>query len=203
MPLSDQHALFRVLDVSRRIGVSLSASALMIPQKSVTALIGVSDRPQEKRAGGCEAAACGRTAPGERRAKAVDPTEIILLDGGMGTMLQAAGLPLGELPELWNLLRPETVTAVQRRYVEAGSRVLYTNTFGANRYKPRAARYGVARDRRGGRDIARAAAGYGLGRHRVLDIADGAAVDAGESANEMSACSDAPWRDRQSRCRLG
>ena len=57
MPLSDQFALFRVLDVSRRIGVSLSQSALMIPQKSVTALIGVSDRPQEKRARGC--AGCG------------------------------------------------------------------------------------------------------------------------------------------------
>lgn len=53
MPLSDQHALFRVLDVSRRIGVSLSAGGLMIPQKSVTALIGVSDRPQEKRSRGC------------------------------------------------------------------------------------------------------------------------------------------------------
>ena len=46
MPLSDQFKLFRVLDVSRRIGVTLSDSALMIPQKSVTALIGVSDRPQ-------------------------------------------------------------------------------------------------------------------------------------------------------------
>ena len=57
MPLSDQHAFFRVLDVSRRIGVTLSDSALMIPQKSVTALIGVSDRPQEKRGRGC--GSCG------------------------------------------------------------------------------------------------------------------------------------------------
>ena len=57
MPLSDQRALFRVLDISRRIGVTLSESALMIPQKSVTALIGVSYRPQPKRARGCEA--CG------------------------------------------------------------------------------------------------------------------------------------------------
>ena len=57
MPLSDQFALFRVLDVSRRIGVTLSDSALMIPQKSVTALIGVSDRPQEKRGRGC--GSCG------------------------------------------------------------------------------------------------------------------------------------------------
>lgn len=53
MPLSDQQALFRVLDVSRRIGVSLSSSGLMIPQKSVTALIGVSDRPQKKRGRSC------------------------------------------------------------------------------------------------------------------------------------------------------
>ena len=65
----------------------------------------------------------------------MDPSEIILLDGGMGTMLQAAGLPIGQLPELWNVTRPEAVTAIHRRYVEAGSRVLYTNTFGANRYK--------------------------------------------------------------------
>ena len=53
----------------------------------------------------------------------------------MGTQLQAAGLQLGELPEMWNLTHPEQVTAIQRRYVEAGSQVLYTNTFGANRYK--------------------------------------------------------------------
>ena len=57
MPLSDQFALFRVLDVSRRIGVTLSDSALMIPQKSVTALIGVSERPQPRRGRGC--GACG------------------------------------------------------------------------------------------------------------------------------------------------
>ena len=61
--------------------------------------------------------------------------ELIILDGGMGTMLQAAGLPVGQIPELWNCTQPETVAAIQRRYVEAGSRVLYTNTFGANRRK--------------------------------------------------------------------
>ena len=65
----------------------------------------------------------------------MDYDKIILLDGAMGTMLQAAGLPVGQLPELWNITQPETVTAIQRRYVEAGSRVLYTNTFGANRFK--------------------------------------------------------------------
>ena len=53
MPLKQQEELFRVLDVTRRIGVSLSESGLMLPQKSVTALIGVSDRPQPRRHRGC------------------------------------------------------------------------------------------------------------------------------------------------------
>ena len=57
MPLSDQRAIFHLLDVSRRIGVSLSESNLMIPQKSVTALIGVSDRQQPRRGRGCEVCA--------------------------------------------------------------------------------------------------------------------------------------------------
>lgn len=53
-PLSEQRAIFRLLDVSRRIGVSLSDSGLMIPQKSVTALIGVSQRPIPKQRTGCK-----------------------------------------------------------------------------------------------------------------------------------------------------
>lgn len=65
----------------------------------------------------------------------MDKPELIILDGGMGTMLQAAGLPMGQIPELWNITQPEKVAAVQRKYVEAGSTVLYTNTFGANRCK--------------------------------------------------------------------
>jgi 5-methyltetrahydrofolate--homocysteine methyltransferase len=84
--------------------------------------------------------------------------EFILLDGGMGTQLQAAGLPMGAMPELWNLTEAEKVTAVHRRYVEAGSRVLYTNTFGVNRLK--AARCGrtVRELVEGGVRCARAAA---------------------------------------------
>ena len=91
----------------------------------------------------------------------MEQTELILLDGAMGTMLQAAGLPVGALPELWNLTEPEKVTAVQRRYVEAGSRVLYTNTFGANRYKTAHCGKSVAELIAGGVRCARAAAeGY-------------------------------------------
>ena len=61
--------------------------------------------------------------------------EITILDGATGTMLQAAGLPLGELPEVWNITHPDAVTAINRQYVDAGSDVIYTNTFGANRLK--------------------------------------------------------------------
>ena len=63
------------------------------------------------------------------------PVEITILDGATGTMLQAAGLPLGELPESWNITHPDVVTSINRKYVEAGSHVIYANTFGANRHK--------------------------------------------------------------------
>lgn len=61
--------------------------------------------------------------------------DFLILDGGMGTMLQAKGLPLGGVPELWNLERPDDITAIHRAYVEAGSDVVYANTFGCNRLK--------------------------------------------------------------------
>jgi len=57
---------------------------------------------------------------------------ILYLDGGMGTLLQARGLSLGELPEMWNLTHPEEITAIHRAYFDAGSNVVNTNTFGAN-----------------------------------------------------------------------
>ncbi len=56
----------------------------------------------------------------------------VYLDGGTGTLLQAAGLPLGELPERWNLSRADVVQDIHRRYFEAGSNIVATNTFGAN-----------------------------------------------------------------------
>ena len=88
----------------------------------------------------------------------MESNKIILLDGAMGTMLQAAGLPMGQVPELWNITHPETVSAIQRRYVEAGSRVLYTNTFGANRYKAAGCGRSVAELVAAGVRCARAAA---------------------------------------------
>ena len=57
---------------------------------------------------------------------------IVRLDGGMGTLLQQAGLPFGELPERWNITHSETVSNIHRDYFNAGSDVVCTNTFGAN-----------------------------------------------------------------------
>ena len=58
-----------------------------------------------------------------------------LFDGAMGTMLQAAGLKAGDLPELLNLTNPDEITAIHRAYTEAGADIATTNTFGANRIK--------------------------------------------------------------------
>ena len=57
----------------------------------------------------------------------------LLFDGGLGTWLQAAGLPPGERPETWNLTRPDFMLETHRQYLNAGARALTANTFGANR----------------------------------------------------------------------
>lgn len=59
-------------------------------------------------------------------------TKTVYLDGAMGTQLQERGLPLGVLPEEWNITHAEEVTAIHRAYFEAGSDVVLANTFGAN-----------------------------------------------------------------------
>ena len=57
------------------------------------------------------------------------------LDGAMGTELLAAGLPLGQRPEILCFIAPEVVADIHRRYLRAGSDVIYANTFGANAHK--------------------------------------------------------------------
>ena len=57
----------------------------------------------------------------------------VLLDGALGTQLLKRGLRAGECPDAWNLSRPAEVEAVARSYVEAGSEIISTNTFRANR----------------------------------------------------------------------
>ena len=60
---------------------------------------------------------------------------LLYLDGGMGTLLQEQGLLPGELPERWNMSHPEVIVGIHKDYYDAGSHVVNTNTFGANRLK--------------------------------------------------------------------
>jgi 5-methyltetrahydrofolate--homocysteine methyltransferase len=59
----------------------------------------------------------------------------ILADGAMGTMLFLSGLQFGDPPEVWNLTQPDVVRRIHRGYLDAGSRILLTNTFGGNRLR--------------------------------------------------------------------
>ena len=67
---------------------------------------------------------------------------IEIFDGAMGTMLQAGGLKAGACPELMNVDAPEVVKKIHRAYIDAGSTIITTNTFGASRLK--LAHYGIA-----------------------------------------------------------
>jgi 5-methyltetrahydrofolate--homocysteine methyltransferase len=59
----------------------------------------------------------------------------VLLDGAMGTMLMDAGLEQGNPPEEWNVLHPERIREVHRKYIESGSRIILTNSFGGTRFR--------------------------------------------------------------------
>jgi 5-methyltetrahydrofolate--homocysteine methyltransferase len=63
---------------------------------------------------------------------------VLVLDGAMGTMLFQAGLAPGACPELWNAERPEILQGIHRAYIEAGSDLIETNTFGGTRLKLKA-----------------------------------------------------------------
>ena len=56
----------------------------------------------------------------------------ILLDGAMGTMLMDAGMEAGESPEEWNVLHPDKVRKIHRDYIQAGSQIILTNSFGGS-----------------------------------------------------------------------
>lgn len=91
--------------------------------------------------------------------------ELLFFDGGMGTLLQEKGLLPGELPESWNIKRRETVIEIHRKYYEAGSDVVLTNTFGANALKFHDESYSVE-------EIIKAAA-ENANEARRLGVADG------------------------------
>src|SRR5208283_985976 len=60
-------------------------------------------------------------------------TAPIVIDGGWNTELQALGLERGQCPDLWNIAKADSVESVGRSYVNAGSKIILTNTFRSNR----------------------------------------------------------------------
>ncbi len=90
-----------------------------------------------------------------------------ILDGSWGTLLQTMGLPAGTCPDAWNIERPDQVEAIGRLYVEAGSQIIVTNTFRANRLT--LARHGLGdRVRDVNRAGARASLAAARGRAKVF-----------------------------------
>lgn len=90
--------------------------------------------------------------------------DVLIADGATGTMLQAAGLPAGVPGEAWVLERPEEIVRLHRAYMQAGSELLLTSTFGgtASRLKAAGLQARVAEVNRRAAELAREAAGEDL-----------------------------------------
>ncbi|QGU94763.1 homocysteine methyltransferase [Clostridium bovifaecis] len=69
--------------------------------------------------------------------------QFVFFDGAMGTMLQNSGLTAGEVPETYNILHPQIIKEIHERYIQAGAKVITTNTFGANELKLKDTEYDV------------------------------------------------------------
>lgn len=93
--------------------------------------------------------------------------KVLIFDGAMGTMLQKAGLVGGELPELYNVTKPEIVKSIHKAYIEAGADIITANTFGANRYKIDETDFSVKEVIKAGIDIAKSVAN---GKLVALDV---------------------------------
>lgn len=101
--------------------------------------------------------------------------DFLVLDGGMGTQLQAAGMQPGEIPEARSILTPEIVTTIHENYLQAGAQVVYANTFGLNRLKLKDSPYTVEEVAKASLQAARTAcdnvaAQTGIPRYVALDL---------------------------------
>jgi methionine synthase I (cobalamin-dependent) len=65
----------------------------------------------------------------------LEGSPVLLADGAMGTMLFEAGLQSGEAPQVWNITHPDRIQAIHRAYLDAGSQLVLSNTFGSNRFR--------------------------------------------------------------------
>lgn len=109
---------------------------------------------------------------------------LVFVDGGMGTMLQAAGLTGGEAPERWNRTHPETVAEVHRAYLAAGCDIVTANTFGAT-----GARFGAELQKV-------IQAGVKLARQGVEEAGHGfAAFDMGPTGKLLAPYGELPFQE--------
>lgn len=116
----------------------------------------------------------------------------LFFDGGMGSMLQAAGLPEGLLPDVWSLERPQVVQDIHRAYLEAGCNLITTNTFGASVEKLAPYGYTVSQLMEAGVNNARAAIAQ-TGRDAYV------AVDLGPTGKLLAPYGDLDFEDAVSR----
>ncbi len=101
--------------------------------------------------------------------KLIKEKDFIIFDGAMGTQLQAKGLKTGECPEVLSITHPEIVRDIHKSYIDAGSMVVYSNTFGANSYKLAESGYTVEEVVRASVKVAKEATA-GTGALAALDI---------------------------------
>lgn len=73
----------------------------------------------------------------------LDSKEFVLLDGAMGTLIQKSGVKYDSVPETLNITHPELIESFHKAYADAGSDIVYANTFGANGYKLKESGYSV------------------------------------------------------------
>ncbi len=101
--------------------------------------------------------------------KLIKKKDFIIFDGAMGTQLQAKGLKTGECPEVLSITHPEIVRDIHKSYIDAGSMVVYSNTFGANSYKLAESGYTVEEVVKASVKVAKEATA-GTGALAALDI---------------------------------
>lgn len=101
--------------------------------------------------------------------KLIKEKDFIIFDGAMGTQLQAKGLKTGECPEVLSITHPEIVRDIHKSYIDAGSMVVYSNTFGANSYKLAESGYTVEEVVKASVKVAKEATA-GTGALAALDI---------------------------------
>ena len=92
----------------------------------------------------------------------LNPDRIYFFDGAMGSMLQARGLKLRQVPESLNLTNPELIRSIHTEYSQAGADFITANTFGANRFKLAKSGFSVQEVIQSGLAIARESAGSSL-----------------------------------------